>query len=208
MADPAFIQARADRLEAIFITHGHEDHRGRARPALAPAAGAGLRPPLHRRARQGARWSAPARTPTRCARRRPGRTWCTPGRSPSASCRSRIRSRRARRWSSTRRRGGSCTAATSRPTRRRWSASRSTPRRFRALGDQGVKVLACDSTNVFNAARRPLGGDADRAARRADARGRGHGRRHHLRLQRRAAEDAGPGRARRRPRRWWCWAGP
>jgi ribonuclease J len=28
MADPGFIQARADRLEAIFITHGHEDHLG------------------------------------------------------------------------------------------------------------------------------------------------------------------------------------
>ena len=28
MADPGFIQARADRLEAIFITHGHEDHVG------------------------------------------------------------------------------------------------------------------------------------------------------------------------------------
>jgi ribonuclease J len=28
MADPAFVQARADRLEAIFITHAHEDHVG------------------------------------------------------------------------------------------------------------------------------------------------------------------------------------
>ena len=28
MADPAWIQARADRLEAIFISHGHEDHVG------------------------------------------------------------------------------------------------------------------------------------------------------------------------------------
>ena len=28
MADPSWIQARADRLEAIFITHGHEDHVG------------------------------------------------------------------------------------------------------------------------------------------------------------------------------------
>ncbi len=28
MADPAWIQARADRLEAIFITHAHEDHVG------------------------------------------------------------------------------------------------------------------------------------------------------------------------------------
>jgi ribonuclease J len=27
-ADPAWIQARADRLEAIFITHAHEDHVG------------------------------------------------------------------------------------------------------------------------------------------------------------------------------------
>ncbi len=28
MADPAWIQARSDRLEAIFITHAHEDHVG------------------------------------------------------------------------------------------------------------------------------------------------------------------------------------
>jgi ribonuclease J len=28
MADPAWVQARADRLEAIFVTHGHEDHVG------------------------------------------------------------------------------------------------------------------------------------------------------------------------------------
>jgi ribonuclease J len=28
MADPAWIQARADRIEGIFITHGHEDHVG------------------------------------------------------------------------------------------------------------------------------------------------------------------------------------
>ncbi len=28
MADPAWVQARADRIEGIFITHGHEDHVG------------------------------------------------------------------------------------------------------------------------------------------------------------------------------------
>ena len=28
MADPGFIAERADRLEAIFVTHAHEDHIG------------------------------------------------------------------------------------------------------------------------------------------------------------------------------------
>ena len=38
--------------------------RRRARPALAPAAGAGLCPPLHRARSPRRRWSAPGRTPT------------------------------------------------------------------------------------------------------------------------------------------------
>ena len=81
MADPAWIQARADRLEAIFITHGHEDHRRRARPALAPAAGAGLCPPLHRGAGQGQDGARRPADRRGAPGRRPGRTWCMPGRS-------------------------------------------------------------------------------------------------------------------------------
>ena len=168
----------------------------RARPALAPAAGAGLCPPLHRGAGQGQDGARRAVDRRGAPGRRPGRTWCRPARSASASCRSRIRSRRARRWSSTRRRGGSCIPATSRPTRRRWSASRSTPQAFRALGDAGVKVLACDSTNVFNAHAGRSEATLIEPIGALDARGRGHGGRHHLRLERGAAEDAGAGRAR------------
>ena len=81
------------------------------------------------------------------------------------------------------------------------------PEALRAIGDAGVKVLVCNSTNVFNA--HPGRSEATLAEpiERADARGRGPGRRHHLRLERRAAEDAGRGRPRRRPRRSSCSAG-
>jgi len=44
MADPAWVQARADRLEGIFITHAHEDHVG-ALGHLFPR----LRVPVHAR---------------------------------------------------------------------------------------------------------------------------------------------------------------
>ena len=78
---------------------------------------------------------------------------------------------------------------------------------LRALGDEGVKVLACDSTNVFN----PHPGRSEAALIEpigaADARGRGAGRRHHLRLERRAAEDARRGRPRRRAARSSCSGG-
>jgi ribonuclease J len=47
-ADPAWIQARADRLEAIFITHAHEDHVGALGLLYPQAEGAGLCPALHR----------------------------------------------------------------------------------------------------------------------------------------------------------------
>ncbi len=44
MADPAWVQARADRLEGIFITHAHEDHVG-ALGHLFPR----LKAPIHAR---------------------------------------------------------------------------------------------------------------------------------------------------------------
>ena len=167
MADPAWIQARADRLEAIFITHGHEDHRRRARPALAPAAGAGLCPPLHRGAGQGQDGAR------RAVDRRgaPGRALAARGRMPARSrvgflpiahsipeSSALVIDTPAGRILHSRRLQGRPDAAGRRALR--------PGRRFRALGDAGVKVLACDSTNVFNAHAGPLGGDADRADRR------------------------------------------
>lgn len=44
MADPAWVQARADRLEGVFITHAHEDHVG-ALGILFPR----LKAPVHAR---------------------------------------------------------------------------------------------------------------------------------------------------------------
>ena len=43
------------------------------------------------------------------------------------------------------------------------------PEALRALGDQGVKVLACDFDQRLQPPSRPLRGGADRADRRADA---------------------------------------
>jgi ribonuclease J len=63
---------------------------------------------------------------------------------------------------------------------------------FRDIANGGVKALICDSTNVFSrirAGRKPAG----LPDRQADRRGKGHGGGHDLRLQRRAAEDAGRG---------------
>ena len=151
------------------------------------------------------RWSAPARTPTRCARSTP---W--PHVVHAGPFTRRLPADRAldpgELGAGHRHAGGAhpAHAATSRPTRRRWSASRSTRRRSARSATTGVKVLACDSTNVFNAHAGRSEATLIEPIGRADARGRGHGGRHHLRLERRAAADAGRGRPRRRARRWWC----
>ena len=117
------------------------------------------------------------------------------GRSASASCRCRTRSPRARRWSSTRRAGGSCIPATSSSTPARSWASRSIARYGRRS-----PMAACRrwSATPRTSSRRHPGrsesvvGPGDRAPCR---RGRRHVRRDDLRVQRRAAQDAGRGRA-------------
>ena len=198
MADPAWIQARADRLEAIFITHGHEDHVGALgllwhrlqAPVYARRFTAALAKSKMERAGQP---TDAVRQVGTLAARGAGRAVHA-----SASCRSPTRSRRARRWSSTPRRGGSSTAPTSRPTRRRWSASRSTPQALaRARRRRASRCWPAirPTSSTLHPGRseatliEPIGA--------ADARGRGPGGRHHLRLERRAAED--PGRGRRAP---------
>ena len=68
----------------------------------------------------------------------------------------------------------------------------STEAELRAIGDEGVLALVCDSTNVFNEgilglrARRPQGPRRRHPGRRLPRPG------HHLRLQRGAPEDPGP----------------
>ena len=151
MADPAWIQARADRLEAIFITHGHEDHVGALgllwhrlqAPVYARRFTAALAKGKMERAgqptdavRQVDAWPHVVQAGP-FTRRLPADRALDPGELGAGH----------------RHAGGAdpAHAATSRPTRRRWSASPSTREALRALGDEGVKVLACDSTNVFNA---------------------------------------------------------
>ena len=87
------------------------------------------------------------------------------GRSRCGSCASRTRSRTAWPSSSTRRSGRSCTRATSRSTRRRWTGGRPTctvsPRR---RAGSGVHLLLSDSTNAEEA-----GLHLERAQRRSGA---------------------------------------
>ncbi len=81
MPDVTFLKDNIDRLEAIFITHAHEDHVG-AVGRLWPE----LRVPVYARAFTG------------YLARRPGRRRCRRGRSRCPSCRSPIRSPKAPGW--------------------------------------------------------------------------------------------------------------
>ena len=166
MADPAWIQARADRLEAIFITHGHEDHVGalgllwhrlkapvyarRFTAALAKSKMERAGQPTDAVRQDGA---LAARRARRAVHRRLPADLALDPRELGAGHRHA---------------GGADPPhrPTSRPTRRRWSASRSTPRRCARSATQGVKVLACDFDQRLHRPRRPLRGGADRADRR------------------------------------------
>ena len=144
------------------------------------------------------RWSAPGSRPTRCGRRRPGRTWCMPGRSrvgflpiahsiPESSAL--VIDTPAGRILHSGDFKADPTPLVGEPF---------DPEALRALGDAGREGAGLRLDQRLQPARRAVGGDADRADRAADAGGRGAGRRHHLRLERRAAEDARRGRAGRR----------
>ena len=207
MADPAWIQARADRLEAIFITHGHEDHVGALgllwhrlkAPVYARRFTAALAKAKMERAgqdtgavRQEAPWPHVVHAGP-FTRRLPADRALDPGELGAGHRHAGGADPAQRRLQ------GRPDAAGGRAVRRRRPSARS--------ATQGVKVAGLRFHQRLQRPSRPLGGDADRADRRADARGRGHGGRHHLRLERGAAPDAGAGGHAPPGARWWCWGG-
>ena len=197
MADPAWIQARADRLEAIFITHGHEDHVGALGllwhrlqvPVYARRFTAALAKSKMERAgqptdavRQVAPWPHTVQAGPFTVGFLPDRA-LDPGELGP-------RHRHARGAHPAHRRLQDRPDAAGRRAVRRRGAARARRRRRQASWPA--------TRPTSSAASGPLRGDAGRPDRAADARGRGPRRRHHLRLERRAAEDARRGRPRRR----------
>ena len=196
MADPGFIQARADRLEAIFITHGHEDHLGalgllwhRLRaPVYARRFTAALAQAKMERAgqptdevRQVAPWPHVVHAGP-----------FTVGFVPIAHS---IPESSALVIDTPLGRVLHSGDYKSDPTP--LVGEPFDPEALRAIGDQRRAGADLRFHQRLQRPRRAVGGDADRADRRADARGRGARRRHDLRLERGAAEDARRGRARR-----------
>ena len=149
LPDIRFIEEKLANLRGIVITHAHEDHYGalldlwprlkapvlddavRRRPARGQAPG---RSRARRRSRS--RSTAPAR------RSRSGRSRSRRSRSPT-------RSPSRCRWPSPRRSAPSSTPATGRSIRRPTIGPLTDEARFRALGDEGVLALICDSTNAL-----------------------------------------------------------
>ncbi len=72
--------------------------------------------------------------------------------------------------------------------------------RLKALGEDGLSALICDSTNAVRDGVSRIGGRRRRDARTPDPRGAAACGRHHLRLECRAHPLGGECRARRRPR--------
>ena len=149
MADPSWVQARADRLEGIFITHGHEDHVG-ALGHLWPR----LKAPVHARRFTAAlaqdkmeragldvlevRQEAPWPHMVQAGPFRVG--FVTVSHSIPESSSLLIETPAGRILHT-----GDFKVDADPVVGEPFS-----PETFRAIGDQGVRALICDSTNVFN----------------------------------------------------------
>ena len=149
VADPAWIQARADRLEAIFITHGHEDHVG-ALGLLWPR----LKAPVYARRftaalaqgkmeRAGLDTSAVRQADPwpRTVQAGPFSVGFVPVSHSIPECSSLVIDTPAGRILHTGDFKVDATPVVGEPF---------DPDTFRAIGDSGVKALICDSTNVFS----------------------------------------------------------
>ena len=193
MADPAWIQARAGRLEAIFITHGHEDHLGALgllwhrlqAPVYARRFTAALAKAKMERAGQSTDEVRQVAPWPHVVEAGPFRVGFLPIAHSIPESSALVIDTPAGRILHFGRLQGRPDAAGRRAVR---PAGLPRARRCRGQG------LGLRFHQRLQRPCRPLGGDADRADRRPDARGRGHGGRHHLRLERGAAEDARAGR--------------
>ena len=150
LPDFSYVADRADRLEAIVLTHGHEDHIG-ALPYLLREVGTdaevwGTRLTLGLvKSKLDEHGLLATRSWSRSTRTSPPSRW---GRSAPSSSGSPTRCPTRWRSSCTPTTARSSTPATSSSTRRRSTAARPTSRDSRCLGDEGVALLMADSTNA------------------------------------------------------------
>ena len=193
--DIAYLEEERTNLAGIVITHAHEDHFG-ALIDLWPR----LRVPVYATAFTADLLAAkiasePGAEPVPVTIVAAGRAAVRSVRSTSSTSTSRIRSRSRTPSPSARRSASSSTAATGSSTRRRRSGRRPTTTRLRAIGDEGVLALICDSTNAMREGRSPSETEVGAGGRRDHRRGAGAGRLHHLCVQCRPPPVDRPGRA-------------
>jgi ribonuclease J len=149
MADPAWIQARADRLEGIFITHAHEDHVGalghlfhRLRtPVYARRFTAAIAQNKMERAGQDTAMVRQTQPWPHMVQAGPFHVGFLPVSHSVPECSSLVIETPAGRILHTGDFKVDMTPVVGEPF---------DPQAFRAIGDMGVRALVCDSTNVFS----------------------------------------------------------
>ncbi len=174
MPDLGFIERVKKDLVGIIITHAHEDHIG-ALADLWPSLGVQVyASPFAAGLAEARRLGEPGAPKVPIEIVRPGE----PGDDRPVRRRVRraspIRSPRVRRSRSARPPASSSIPATGRSTRRRSIGATTDEDRLRALGDEGVLALVCDSTNVLREGESPS--ERDVAATLKDLIGKAKGR--------------------------------